>query len=283
MKNCIKAQLGVLKNRPMFKFSFIMMMLICCLSFLLNAISDFGGYEPDILAYRDMFILNNKNFFSNIIVIILPILAVIPFSDSYIEDRNKNRLPVILQYCSRKEYFASKYIATAVSAFLVIFIPLLTNLLLNAIAFEGESFNDITGHISAQRCMYNFNSEYMTLMPFKKLFISHPFVYSLIFIAFTSIYAVAGALFSYSLSYFIKNRIMIIVPFFVFSTLTNIVSSEFYIRFNIETSISNYLLSCVEYTELNYFVYIGILLILIAASLALMPPALKRLGDIVEN
>ena len=271
MKLNLKNQINIFKTRGNFKFAFSIMFIICLLSFIYNVIMYYGEYMPNVKSFRDLYIGTSTNTFSNIIVLLLPFIVVLPFCDSFIEDKHKNRLPIIFQLSSKKEYYLSKYIACGLAALIVTFFPLMLNLILNVIAFPSESASSLTGLASNQDWTYAVSSEFMTIMPFKTLFISYPFLYCIIYILFYCVYSVAGSLFTFSLAYYINNRILCILPFFVISTLTNILSSVFFNHFNIDLTISNYIISSNISEGINYIAFfIEILLFLIISIILLM-------------
>lgn len=281
MKNAIKSQLYILLNRKQYKFILAVSVALILLSFVFYVFTNFGQYMPDIKSFRDTFIISSNNFFSSIFFTVLPILSVVPFCDSCIDDKKNNRLPVIFQLCSREQYYYSKLVVCAFSAVLTVGIPVFINLILGAIAFPNISTADFTGLASNQAFLYLADSEYMTMLAFKKFFISYPFLYSLIFTIFITLYACVGAILTYSLSFYFKNRAMVVVPFFVINTFLNICSSFTYSNFGFEISMSDYVLSENISSGINYLVFFVIVLLMLALSMILSRINIKKLGDVI--
>ncbi|MDD6728979.1 MAG: hypothetical protein PUE08_07160 [Eubacteriales bacterium] len=281
MKNAIKSQLYILLNRKQYKFILAVSIALSLLSFAFYAFADFGQYMPDIKSFRDTSIISSKNMFSSILFTVLPILSVVPFCDSYIDDKKNNRLPVIFQLCSREQYFYSKLFVCAYSTVLTVGVPVFINLILGAAAFPDISTADLTGLASNQAFLYLADSEYMTTLAFKNLFISYPFLYSLIYVIFITLYAGVGAMLTYSLSFYFKNRAMIVVPFFVFNTLLNIISSFTLSNFGFEISMSDYVLSENISRGINYLAFFAIIILMLALSIVLSRINIKKLGDVV--
>lgn len=281
MKNAIKSQLYILLNRKQYKFILAVSIALSLLSFVLYAFADFGQYMPDIKSFRDTSIISSKNMFSSILFTVLPILSVVPFCDSYIDDKKNSRLPVIFQLCSREQYFYSKLFVCAFSTVLTVGVPVFINLILGTVAFPDISTADLTGLASNQAFLYLADSEYMTTLAFKNLFISHPFLYSFIYVIFITLYAGVGAMLTYSLSFYFKNRAMIVVPFFVFNTLLNIISSFTLSNFGFEISMSDYVLSENISRGINYLAFFAIIILMLALSIVLSRINIKKLGDVV--
>ncbi len=281
MKKCIKAQLLVLFNRRQFKFVFAFSLIFSILSFLFYAFFSFGQYESDVKSYRDVCLVSGENIFSAIFIMVLPIISTAAFCDIFIEDKKSNRLSIIFQKCKKNEYYISSSIVSMLSNIFTIFVPMLINLILCAVAFPKFSSADLTGLAGNQANLYSASSDYMNLLAFKKLFMSSPFVYSFLYIVLMTLYACAGSLITYSLSYFIKNRGMIIVPFFVINCLTNICSSAIFKIFKINISISNYITSENISYGINYKTFFIILIIMIIVSIFISLKNLKTLGDIL--
>ena len=70
-----------------------------------------------------------------IFYLILPMLSALPFADSYFADAKDGFLRSVCTRTRRLHYFAAKYIAVFLSAFTVIAVPLLLDLLLGMLAF----------------------------------------------------------------------------------------------------------------------------------------------------
>ncbi len=281
MKKCIKSELFILLNRRQFKFIFAVSLSLSLLSFLLNVITYYGQYIADVKSFRDICLLSSNNPISSIFIMALPILSVAAFCDIYIDDKKNNRLSIIFQKCKRSEYYYSGFIISALSPVFTVCIPVLLNLLLCTAAFPGFSAAELTGLASNQAYLYSAESEYMTMLLFKKLFILHPFIYSFLFVLFMTLYACAGAALTYSLSYFIKNRGMIIVPFFVFNLMTNICRSVIFERFKISVSVSDYILSEIATEGINYGVFFAIIIIMLVLAITLSKINLSKLGDVI--
>lgn len=281
MRRCIKSELFILLNRTQFKFIFAVSLSLSLLSFLINVITYYGQYTADVKSFRDICLFSSNNPISSILIMALPILSVAAFCDIFIDDKKNNRLSIIFQKCKRSEYYYSSFIISALSPVFTIFIPILTNLLLCVVAFPGFSAAELTGRASNQAYLYSAESEYMTILLFKKLFILHPFIYSFLFVLFMTLYSCAGAALTYSLSYFIKNRGMIIVPFFVLNLMTNVCSSAIFERFKISVSVSDYILSEVATEGVNYGVFFAIIIIMLVFAIALSKKNLSKLGDVI--
>ena len=70
---------------------------------------------------------------SSIFYFIWPLLAAIPYGCSYYQDRKSGLFNQMVSRCSVKQYYFSKFMAAFVSGGIVVSIPVLLNLLVNAL------------------------------------------------------------------------------------------------------------------------------------------------------
>ena len=91
----------------------------------------YPGQLYDFWIGQQMF-LNTQG---EIFYLILPMLAALPFADSYFADAKEGFLRSVCTRTNRLHYFAAKYIAVFLSAFTVVAVPLVLDFLLGMLAF----------------------------------------------------------------------------------------------------------------------------------------------------
>lgn len=94
-----------------------------------------GGYSKNPMGFS-LFIhwiaVACSSFGNQVFYFVWPILAAMPFGWSYSQERRNGEYYQIVSRSSAKSYFASKYIAVFVSGGLAVAVPVLLNLLVNA-------------------------------------------------------------------------------------------------------------------------------------------------------
>ena len=274
----LREQLYQLFRRKEFCISLAVMM-IYCLGIFLFYCEQFQGYEINEVFPAYEAFAGNYNFYGfwGNLKIIFPILAVLPFADSYLVDRKTGERTLTLIRTTPGRYYWSKAFAVFLSAFLVFFIPLLTNFLLSFLAFPTDSVSHL-GYDSFQGAYY-LNLGYILFAP---LFWYHPYLYNLLFVFHIS--AVCGliALFTYSLSFFIRNRLIILFLFF-FLHLLNIYIEPFIdmLQSSQDFTFVAYIFAFADVREKNYVFYFAFLGVLVIGSVALICWKSARRRDVL--
>jgi hypothetical protein len=175
------------------------------------------------LLSADQLFIGRSNIYSITIRLLLPLIAVIPFADSYFVEKKNNLLPVLISRSSRRQYYFSKLFVVFISSVIVIAVPLLINMMLNSIAFPVSSLRDSTGWSSDETWYRDAFLEDRILFP--NLFILHPYLYNFVFTAMLSLFSGLVGVFSYAASYFVKkNRVFVIALFFIINSVLELLS-----------------------------------------------------------
>lgn len=151
---------------------------------------------------------------SYIFFALLPLLAAIPFADTFFTDRKSGYIKNVLVRTKKKDYFLAKYIATFISGGLAITIPLLVNLIIAAMFLPSfvpevtQSFAIGPAHL------------------WSKLFFTHPYIYLIGFLMIDFIFSGLIATIGLSVSFFIEYRFMaLITPFIVYIFVYTVLGS----------------------------------------------------------
>lgn len=159
---------------------------------------------------------------------LLPILAVLPYGDSFFLDKKSGYLRNVMTRTRKKNYFISKYVASFVSAALVVFIPMFVSLATTALWLPA---------VKPELSTATFAVGNTTL--WNELYVSHPFVFTWLMILITIIFAGLMACIALSVTdLFYKKFAILLFPFllylfskYVFSSLNlNIFSPFLYLK-----------------------------------------------------
>lgn len=197
-------------SRVSFKVSFFLVCTFCVLDILNYPI----GKENILTEYLSGYVntpLQNFVFFklnaiSNLLIIILPIISALSFSDSYIEDMKSGFIQNIYIRGKRHKYLISKYFANFLVGGTAFALPLLLDYIFCILSRPNIQPDPIlTGQIIMEG----------GLLP--SLFYSHGNLYTLMWIAIYFFYSGVFASIGLCASKLIKNKFIIIfVPFILY-------------------------------------------------------------------
>lgn len=238
----LRAQLKCLFYKREFVVTFLVMTVLSLFQFVQNCALQFGADQSFYLSADKLFIgYAFNNDFAIFLPYLLPILIIIPFSDSYLLDHKQYVLPSLLSRTTAKAYYWCKLAIVFFSVFCIIFIPFLMNFLLGLVAFPLESSNYSFEALSANQSPYY--SYYINLILFPKFYLRHPYLYELTFLLALTFFCALCAVLMYQLSYFFtKNKILFLCfPFIcnnfliLFSMIlsVNISPFDYFFSFNI--------------------------------------------------
>ena len=145
MLRCVKAELRKAFQNRMFLISLAVGLLACGMDVVQNALTvrrltetmlELEGIStsPEGFSLFTQWIAVNGTTFGNIVFyFVWPILAVLPFGWSYTEERRSGLFDQIVSRVGRRTYFVSKYAAVFVSGGAAVALPVLADLLANAL------------------------------------------------------------------------------------------------------------------------------------------------------
>ena len=139
-------------------------------------------------------------------LIILPIMAVLPYADSYYCEKKYHVDICCLTRATRIRYFFSKALAVFMTSFMVIFIPYILNQLYCLIAFPAERSRDIVfGTVYDRTWWFELRNT-----PSPELLMNNPGARNLLHILFAGCYGGSIGLLGFALSLFIqKSRVIV--------------------------------------------------------------------------
>ena len=207
-------KLAMKRRETVFAFSIMLSLAVIGFFFSLwDAVNRGNDVSTILPAYAYMLIHSSiVNPVGNIILMIVPLLASLAFSDSWFCERTSGLSSVLLTRYPARKYLWNKALASFIIGGLVIAIPIAFNYIWCVIAFPPEAPKSYIGGISSLP-MYDhfwkniyFNIEYTR----------NPYVYALAAIIGTFIYGGISAIVAFAVSLLMhKRRVLIISASFL--------------------------------------------------------------------
>jgi len=144
---------------------------------------------------------------------ILPILATIPFADSFFTDKKGGYIKNVLIRANKKDYYISKYIATFISGGLAVVIPLIVSFLITSMILPSI-FPEVTNGGVFSNSMWS------------KLFYTNPYIYILGYLIIDFIFSGLIATIALSVSLIAEYRFAVLIaPFLIYVFIYSLCSS----------------------------------------------------------
>lgn len=220
MKKAIKYQWNLMLSSRNFKISFLLVMFYCIASFVYMEILPSNAEMYSNLS-ADAVYAGGPSALWGYFEVIFPFLTVLPFSLSYINDRECGVFPLIFSREEPKIYFLSKTVVCFCGSAITILIPFVFNLMLCHIAlptgynYPFGSYGDPNFNNLLTGDALIFETKFKAF-PFLKLFLHSPTVYTMLYILLLSLFAGLLGMFALCLSYVIKKyRVLLFLPGFI--------------------------------------------------------------------
>lgn len=138
--------------------------------------------------------------------LLIPILAVLPYADSFYQDEKSGYAKSILSRTDKKYYYTAKYTSVFLSGGSAVVIPLLINLGASALLLPA-----LRPQVSTSFFAINASSMW------GDLFYSHPFLYVFLFLAIDFVFSGFLATIALIVSFFVEHRFIVLFsPFLVY-------------------------------------------------------------------
>ena len=255
--NTFKSRLSLCFKQNGFVFSMTLMMIFSVGTFISNALHFKNLDTSQIIGATNLLDTSARSVFIGYFEMLFPFLAIMPFCFSYITDRQQNNISVISIRSNRTNYYISSWITAFIGGFIIIFIPLLVNFILNISTFPLNSMLDDTN-------MNTYSSthimEYWKRYLSADLYVRNPVLHNILFILIPSLFSGIVCVFVYSVSFFIKRyKLLLFLPFF----WMHYILSAFESKFNINVYYFRYIthLEVVNGKSIGFFVILNILLL----------------------
>ncbi len=215
MKNVLKYEL----IRAYTNIYFAAAVLIGCaitladISNVLKFYNVWSNYPPSL--YQYWICTEFKSSMIPVYFMLAPLLASLPFADSYFRDR-RGYIKQIITRTSRLKYLASKYLAVFISGGTAFALPLVVNFIAIACICPALAPQATTGTFAT------YENGFMSL-----LFINHPLIYCIFYIILDFILAGLLATVALTAALFIKNRFAVLLSPFILFLLISVVTNGF--------------------------------------------------------
>ncbi|MFC4387880.1 hypothetical protein ACFOZ1_08655 [Gracilibacillus marinus] len=191
---------------------------------------------------------------ANLSLVLLPILAVIPYGIQLLTDRKTNYAQLMIMKAGKHRYLFSMLAVSAAAGFLVIVLPLLLNFLLFAITFPSIAPNQFLYY------MYSPGS-YQVL--FFDLHQSFPFLHTMIYITLAGLVGGFFAMFATSLGLIVRFQLLLVVVPLLFTFILSMIDE--FLQLSLAPYDFLHMVNALP-TELFYvYIFFGLLLLGTAA------------------
>lgn len=216
--------------------------------------------------------------FSRIYYTIFPLMAAVPFADSYYTDLKSNAIYAVLSKCSAKSYYFGKLICVFFSGFLIAAVPLLVNFLLNFAAFPVDSTVEfLNGFGQIQNQLFRSAEDSGDIF-FYSLFCTNQYLYELAHLLLAAFFSGLLACVCYQLSFFWhSSRILLnCLPFIAVNLLALVLG-----RAPLNIDLYTYIFAGSRWAGASYEGFALITCLCLAFALLPAPFALKRMKNIL--
>ncbi|SDZ68273.1 hypothetical protein SAMN05421736_13321 [Evansella caseinilytica] len=135
---------------------------------------------------------------------LMPLLAILPYGWSYVNEARAGYVKTVVIRSNKWSYHLAKYMATFISGGLIILVPLVLNFLIVASFIPAITPSTLNP--------FPYGVEIGSM--WSGLFYTYPFIYVFLFLILDFIFAGLFATMSLAISFFIKNRITVMLaPF----------------------------------------------------------------------
>lgn len=172
-------------------------------SYLTNfSMTNHKQFEMPPTALENMFCLNVLNVQPALFYLILPLMASLPFADSFCIDKNSGFIKNVAIRCNKKKYLKAKYAAVFISAMVVTAVPLVLSIILAVCTFPNIIPIPAQGNFKVYENMWG------------SLFYFNPYIYLFLYIFIDCIFSGLLACIALFAAQFAENRfIVLLTPF----------------------------------------------------------------------
>lgn len=222
----LRARLALMIKQNGFIASMTLMLVFSAASFVYNAAGFRGSDISAIVDGYHLLATVPESHYRGFFEMLFPFLAIMPFCFSYMTDRDRNNICAYAVRGGRTNYYLSSAATAFAGSFIIIFVPLLIDLLLNVTIFPLNSMLD---HTNSPTFSIAHINEVWTHYIGASLFVSHPFLHCLLWVLIPSLFSGIVGVFVYSLSFFVKRfKILLFLPFYGIHYVLSTLGEDFY-------------------------------------------------------
>lgn len=280
MKRSFKFQFQALVTSRNFNLVMILNAIFAVIPVIFYSIKFYGADINTVPAAYSFYIGSGYiEIFNKIYYVLMPLIAVAAFADSYYTDCENHTIYAVLSKCTLKHYYFGKLICVFISGFIVIIIPLLINFMLNLAVFPITSTVEfLNGFGQIQNQLYTSYPKDLLPIFFYRLFCTNQYLYELVYLLISSVFGGIFAVMTYQISFVFKgNRILLNCLLFIIINLLSVVLGKLPVNINLQS----YIFAGYVGSGQSYF---GLLIIISASILfiaAFIPIDIKRMKNIL--
>lgn len=276
------AQLRALFNSSGFQFAWLLMLFISLSGMVKMYIFNFDSAVVWQSGIEETFLLGDHPAARDAFFFFMPVACALAFAGSTLQEKSSGLLPALLVRRSKAQYYFAKMLTCMIAAVLVVAVPLLINLALNAIVFPTSFENVIwpDGRVASQRMFFETNWEGWLYLPLKSLYLKNIYLYLLAHIGMAGLYAAVGAAFAYAASYFFKYPVLTLLPFFLLQQLLAVLSSPVVQKWNVTVDVTDYLRTAFGTPYLWLLAFFIVVACIALVTVLLVPHGLKKLRNV---
>lgn len=160
----------------------------------------------------------NLSELTNLFFMLLPILAVLPFSIQLLVDKKTNYSQFMIMKSGKYTYLFSMIIVSSISGFLVIFLPILINFFLFSLTFPAISPSPFI--------YYMYGLDWFDTL-FYELHLSYPLIHALFYIFLSGLIGSLFAALATTLCLFFRYTLIILTIPLIINLITSLLSEFF--------------------------------------------------------
>ena len=210
-------RLACKKKNVLFTFGFLFLFCIGYYCFMANLALKQTDFSH-VAAPQCVFILSQETGLLTPVYLemLFPFLALLPFSFSYLNDRKLGITDIYISNGGIRKYYIAKQCACFAVTFLVFFIPIFVHLVQVYLTFPADGA--VVTELMTTETSYNHflntsgtdtGSGLRALL--LQLLVQHPFLYDLLYTVLYSAYAGLVGMFGLSVSYFLKQKLQLLL------------------------------------------------------------------------
>ena len=265
-RKALGMQFWLLWNRKEFWISLLVMFSVALVVPILDAVRFFGADVHRLRpAYYYFLIFCGEKW--SCLLLSAPLCICYVFADSFFTDRKQAVLCPILSRVPPRSYILSKLTAVGISSFLIVFVPVTVNMLVNLILFPAEGTVTYTGLPSYDENIVAFLGNIL----FPSLFMRRPYLYCVLFSCIMSVYYAMVSALVFAVSLFVRRaRAWLVCGFFVLSFVFTNVVSRLRTVWPVNLDPNAYIIAFNSDGNKHIAYFIGLLVLIAAATLILL-------------
>lgn len=278
MKKMIRYNMTLMLRQKGFWISMGLMLLTAMAIPLYYTIKNVGEYRYNLPSADTLFLFSGGTVWWYAFSFAFPILIILPYGLSFVTEKSIGVNIYLQSRSDRTSYYYAQMLTCFIGMTVIIFIPSMLNILLDAIIFPINGNDYISTYHAYDDNWVNtiLDSGCSKLSPssgylWKSLAVNHPMAYNVFYSVWTSLMAGIMSAASYALSVWMNERAirLMIANYLIFSickTMNNIAEESDAIPFFINFDPAAYLANGHFNTGLYYPFFIGLMIAVIVAS-----------------